>query len=141
MMSPTKRSQSGSAGSILVLAIIATLVWWQWDRIAGIFTGSSDTVAEVTGFSCTAQTGGTRFEGNVRNLSKEPIGFRALVTINDTSGRTYEPREATIRPVPVPPQTTGMFYGDGAAIPDGGSCRLANILDAQTGYPVKYRRR
>ena len=140
-MSPTRRSQSGSAGTVLVLAIIAILVWWQWDRIASVFTGSSDTVAEVTGFSCTSQSGGTRFEGNVRNVSSEPAGFRALVSINDTSGRRYEGREAAIRPSPVPPQTTGMFYGDGPAIPDGGSCTLANILDAGTGYPVKYRRR
>jgi len=140
-MSPTRRSQSGSAGSVLVLAIIAILVWWQWDRIAGIFTGSSDTVAEVTGFSCSAQSGGTRFEGNVRNVSTEPRAFRAVVNVDDTSGRVFDSREADVRPSPVPPQSTGSFYGDGKPIPDGGSCRLGTVLDAGTGYPVKYRRR
>ena len=140
-MEKTKRAQAGSAGSVLVLAVVAILVWWQWDRIAGIFTGSSDTVAEVTGFSCSAQTGSTRFEGNVRNVSKEPRAFRAVVNVNDTSGRVFDSREAAVRPSPVPPQSTGSFYGDGKATPDGGSCRLGNVLDADTGYPVKYRRR
>jgi hypothetical protein len=140
-MSPTKRSQSGSAGTVLVLAIIAILAWWQWDRIVGVFTGSGDTVAEVTGFSCTSQTGGTRFEGRVRNLSNAPVEFRALVNTQDTSGRRADSREATIRPAPVPPQSTGAFYGDGPPLPDGGSCKLANILNAETGYPVPYRRR
>ena len=140
-MTPTRRSQSGSAGPILVLAIIGILVWWQWDRIEGMFTGSSDTVAEVTGFSCAAQAGSTRFEGNVRNVSKEPRAFRAVVNVNDTSGRVFDSREAAVRPSPVPPQSTGSFYGDGKPTPDGGSCRLGNVLDAETGYPVKYRRR
>ena len=140
-MTPTKRSQSGSAGPILVLAIIGILVWWQWDRIESMFTGSSDMVAEVTGFSCAAQAGSTRFEGNVRNVSKEPRAFRAVVNVNDTSGRVFESREAAVRPSPVPPQSTGSFYGDGKPTPDGGSCRLGGVLDAETGYPVKYRRR
>ena len=136
-----KRAQSGSAGSVLVLAVIAGLVWWQWDRIAGMFTGGGDTVAEVTGFSCANQSGGTRFEGRVRNVSKEPMAFRAVVTINDTSGRVYESKEANVRPSPVPPTAPGTFYGEGPPIPDGGSCRLANVLNAETGYPVSYRRR
>jgi hypothetical protein len=74
-------------------------------------------------------------------MRKRAAIARALVSIDDTSGRRFEGREATIRPSPVPPQTTGMFVGEGPAIPDGGSCKLANILDAGTGYPVKYRRR
>ena len=140
-MYPTRRSQSGSAGSVLVLAIIAILVWWQWDRIEGMFTGGSDTVAEVTGFSCSAQSGGTRFEGNVRNVSKEAMAFRAVVNVNDTSGRVFDTKEAAVRPSPVPPQSTGSFYGEAKATPDGGSCRLGNVLNAETGYQVKYRRR
>ena len=140
-MSPTKRSQSGSAGTILVLAIVVILAWWQWDRIAGMFGGGGDTVAEVTGFSCTAVSGGSRYEGRVRNVSKAPMEFRALVNINDTSGRRFDSRETTIRPAPVPPENTGAFYGEGPPIPDGGSCKLANILNAETGYPVPYRRR
>ena len=140
-MSPTRRSQTGSAGTVVVLAIIAILVWWQWDRIEGMFTGSSDSVAEVTGFSCAAQSGSTRFEGNVRNVGKAPMSFRAVVNVTDTSGRVFDSKEAGVRPSPVPPQSTGSFYGDGRPTPDGGSCRLANILDAETGYPVKYRRR
>ena len=140
-MTPTKRKQSGSAGSVVVLAIIAGLVWWQWDRVSGMFTGSSDAVAEVTGFSCSAQSGSTRFEGNIRNVSKEAMAFRAVVNVNDTSGRVYDTKEAAVRPSPVPPQSTGSFYGDAKATPDGGSCRLGNVLSADTGYPVKYRRR
>ena len=140
-MSPSRRSQSGSAGTVVFLAIVIGLVWWQWDRISAMFTGGSDTVAEVTGFSCTNQSGGARFEGRVRNVSKEPMSFRAVVNINDTSGRVYESKEANVRPMPMNPTDAGPFYGDGPPIPDGGSCRLANVLNAETGYPVPYRRR
>jgi len=142
-MTTTKRAQSGSAGAVLVLAIIVIGIWWQWDRIEALVgVGTGGMIAEVSGFSCTAQSSGrSLMEGRVRNISKEPVAFRVLVNVVDTSGRRVDTQEVAVRPSPVPPEQGGEFRTDGPAIPDGGSCRLDNVLSAETGYPVKFRRR
>jgi hypothetical protein len=139
-MTTTKSAQTGSIGSVVMLAVIAGLIWWQWDWIAGMFGGGSS-VAEASGFNCSASNGRTNFDGNVRNIGKEPMEFVALVNINDTTGRRIETKEVPVRPAPVPPQQGGSFRGDGPAIPDGGSCRLDNILNPANGMPVPFRRR
>jgi hypothetical protein len=140
-MTTTKRTQSGSAGGVLVLAIIVILMWWQWDRIEGMVGGGGGAIAEVSGFTCTSSGGRSLMEGRIRNVSKEPVSFRALVNVNDTTGRRIETQEIGVRPSPVPPDQGGEFRGEGPAMPDGGSCKLDNVLNAETGYPVKFRRR
>jgi hypothetical protein len=141
-MRTTKSAQAGSAGGILVLAIIAILIWWQWDRIAAMFgVGGGGTVAEVSNFQCTSQAGSSTFEGTLRNISDAPIEVKIVAAVNDTSGRILEAVEAGIRPTPLPPQQSGGFRASGPAIPDGGSCKFTGVIDAQSGYPVKWRRR
>jgi hypothetical protein len=52
-MTTTKRAQVGSAGGIVFLAVVFGLIWWQWDRIEGLFNiGGGGAVAEVYGFNC-----------------------------------------------------------------------------------------
>jgi hypothetical protein len=126
----------------VVLVIIAGVVWWQWDRIAGFFGSSGGTVAEVTNFRCEAQSGGrVAISGSVRNVSPAPLGFTAVTVIQDTSGRVFESREANVRPNPVPPSQGGYFQTDGPPVPEGGACKFSGLLDADTGRQVEYRRR
>jgi hypothetical protein len=139
-MASTKRAQSGSVGTVVFAAIIVGLIWWQWDRITGLFAPGA-TVAEVTGFECRPESGRTTMSGNVRNLSDAPISVLAVVSVLDTSGRRYEAREAPIRPTPLPPRQSGGFRTDGPATPDGGSCKFDGLVAAEGGYPIKYRKR
>jgi hypothetical protein len=140
----TRFAQNGSAGGIIFLAVVFGLIWWQWDRIEGLFNiGGGGAVAEVYGFNCVSQSSGTTLmEGRVRNVSDAPIAFKVQANVNDTSNRLLESREMTVRPNPVPPQQQGEFRADGPpAIPDGGSCRFSGVISAETGYPVKWKKK
>ena len=86
-MTTTKRAQTGSAGGIVFLAVVFGLIWWQWDRIEGLFNiGGGGAVAEVYGFNCVSQSAGTTLmEGRVRNVSDAPVSFKVQVSITDTT--------------------------------------------------------
>lgn len=142
-MKTTRRAQSGSAGGIVFLAVVAGLIWWQWDRIEGLFDiGGGGSPAEVYGFTCSRGSGTTLMEGRVRNVSDKPMGFKVEVAITDTSNRPIENRQVTVRPNPVPPQQQGEFRSDGPpAMPDGGSCRFTAVINAETDYPVKWKKK
>ncbi|HEX4762793.1 MAG TPA: FxLYD domain-containing protein [Usitatibacter sp.] len=137
----TKRSQNGSAGGIVFLAVVAGLIWWQWDRIENLFgVAAKGAVAEVKGFSCTPQSNGkSLIEGKVVNLSDAPLAVRAMTAIYDTSGRMFDSAETQVRPTPIPPGQQGEFRTEGPAMPDGGRCHFNALYDAQTGNPVKFK--
>src|ERR1043165_5566538 len=82
-MANTKRAQNGSAGGIIFLAVVAGLIWWQWDRIENFFgVAAKGAAAEVKGFTCTAQSSGkTLIEGKVVNLTDAPLALRAITAI------------------------------------------------------------
>jgi len=143
-MKTTKRAQRGSAGGIVFLAVVFGLIWWQWDRIEKLFDiGGGGAVAEVYGFNCVSQSAGsTLMEGRVRNISDAPVSFRVQVAITDTSNRPIDTREIGIRPSPVPPQQQGEFRSDERPnIPDGGSCRFVGVINPDTGYPIKWKKK
>ena len=137
-----KRSQNGSAGSVFVLVVVAGLIYWKWDWIAGLFgsklaTGSP--VAELVDYRCDRQSEGRmRIDGSVRNTSDSPIELRAVTALYDSSGKKSDYSEATVRPVPLKPGEVGSFRGEAPPLPDGGACRLDGFLDSATGRPVRY---
>ena len=139
------RAQRGSARSIVVLAIVAAVVWWQWDAISD-FLGSmlsmgDSQVAEVLDYRCERQADGRAgIDGRIRNASNAPIAFRVVTAVYDSSGKKSEYSEADVRPSPLQPGQDGLFQTTGPALPDGGYCKLDKVLDANTGRPVKVRR-
>ena len=137
-----KRSQNGSAGSVVVIVVLAVLLWWKWDAIWG-FLGpklsmGGSAVVELVDYRCDKQSGGILIDGRVRNPSDKPIELRAVTAIYDSSGKKSDYREATVRPVPVPPGQVGDFRTDGPPLPDGGYCKLDGFIDTEAGHPVKY---
>jgi hypothetical protein len=128
---------------VVVLAIVVILIWWQWDRIAGLFglSSSSGPVAEVLDYRCRPVSGGkVMIDGTVRNGSKTAIGFRAVTAIYDSSDRKSDYREATVRPSPLQPGQEGTFQTDGPPLPDGGYCKLDSIVDSDSGRPIHMTR-
>ena len=140
----SRRTQAGSAGPVVVLAIVVILVWWQWDRISALFgSGSSrggPVSVEVLNYRCQAQGSGIRIDGRIRNASDATISFRAVTAIYDSADKRSDYREADVRPSPLPPGQDGTFQGDGPPLPDGGSCRLSSIVDSGTDRPVRITR-
>jgi len=128
-----KTSQTGSAGVVVFVVVVAVLVWWQWDTITGLFGGKA--VAEVVDYQC-AKDGRVSVDGRVRNISESPLELRAVTAILDANGKKSDYREATVRPVPLQPGKVGDFRNDGPALPDGGSCLLDHFIDSATGKPV-----
>jgi len=139
-MTSLKSRQAGSAGGIVFLAVVAGLIWWQWDRIENFFgVAAKGAAAEVKGFTCTAQTSGkTLIEGKVVNLTDQPLALRAITAIYDTSGRVFDQAEVGVRPSPIPGGQQGEFRTEGPNIPDGGRCRFNALYDT-TGNPVKFK--
>ena len=136
-MPSMKRAQRGSAGGLVVLVVLAFLVWWQWDWISGLFGSMGSSAVEVVDYRCDRQPDGRMsFEGRVRNVSASAIELRAVTAIYDSSGKKSDYREATVRPVPIPPGQVGDFRGDAPVLPDGGACRLDGFLDSATGRRV-----
>jgi hypothetical protein len=134
-----KRVQGGSIAGFVVLAVLAFLIWWQWDWIAGLFGSGGGGVAELVDYRCDRQPDGRMlFDGRVRNVSDSPIELRAVTAIYDSSGKKSDYREATVRPVPIPPGQVGDFRGDAPALPDGGACKLDGFLDSATGKRIGY---
>ena len=132
-----KRSETGSATSVVFLLVVAGLIYWQWDWISGIFGGNP--VAELVDYRCDRQTDGRmRFDGRVRNASEAPVELRAVTAILDSSGKKSQYSEATVRPVPLKPGQVGDFRGEAAALPDGGACRLDGFVDSTTGKRVAH---
>jgi hypothetical protein len=133
-----KRSQNGSAGSIVALLAILALAYWQWDWISGFWGGGAG-VAELVDYRCERQSDGRmRIDGRVRNASDSALELRAVTAILDSSGKKSEYSEATVRPVPLKPGQVGDFRGDAPALPDGGACRLDGFVDAVTGKRVAH---
>ena len=137
-----RRSQDGSVGPVIVIIVIAVLLWWKWDAISG-FIGprlsmGGGTVVELVDYRCDRQSGGIVIDGRVRNASDKPISLRAVTAIYDQSGKKSDYREATVRPVPVPPGQAGDFRTDGPALPDGGYCKLDGFVDTDSGHAVKW---
>jgi hypothetical protein len=139
MKTAMRRFQDGSAGGVVVLAVVVILVWWQWDRIAGMFGAAGAGGAELVDYRCDRQSDGRlAFDGSVRNGSDAPMELRAVTVILDSSGKRSDVREATVRPVPIPPGQVGTFRGDAPPLPDGGSCKLDGFVDAATGRAVRH---
>lgn len=134
-----KQSQGGAAGGWVVLIVVVFLVWWQWEWISGLFGSVGASVVEVVDYRCDRQSDGRMsFEGRVRNVSDSPIELRAVTAIYDSSGKKSDYREATARPVPVPPGQVGDFRGDTPPLPDGGACRLDGFVDSASGKRIGY---
>jgi hypothetical protein len=135
-----KRSQNGSATSLFAFVVIAGLIYWKWDWIAGLFGSKltmGGTVVELVNYTCDRQPSGRMaFDGRVRNTSDSPIGLRAVSAIYDSSGKKSDYSEASVRPSPLQPGQTGDFRGDASPLPDGGSCRLDGFVDSATGKTV-----
>ena len=137
-----RRSQNGSAGPVIVIIVVAVLLWWKWDAISG-FIGpklsmGSSPVVELVDYRCDRQSGGIAIDGRVRNPADKPLSLRAVTAIYDQSGKKSDYREATVRPVPVPPGGVGDFRTDGPALPDGGYCKLDGFVDFDTGHAVSW---
>ncbi|MDQ1551189.1 MAG: hypothetical protein QOD50_611 [Actinomycetota bacterium] len=137
-----KRSQNGSAGTVILFLVIVALIYWQWDWISGLFGSKlhmGRAVAELVDYRCERQSDGRmRIDGTVRNISDSPIELRAVTAIYDSSGKKSDYSEATIRPVPLKPGQVGDFRGDAPPLPDAGSCRLDGLVDSTTGKPIGY---
>jgi hypothetical protein len=127
-----RHAQSGSAGTFVFLVVVAALVWWQWDWIAGMFGGTA--VAELVDYRCEGRV----VDGRVRNTSEAPLELRAVTAILDSSGKRSDYSEATVRPLPLKPGQVGDFRGETPPLPDGGSCRLDHFVDATTGKAVAH---
>lgn len=136
----SKRAQTGSAGPVIVLLVLAALIWWQWDRISSFlgsaFSMGGGTSVEVLDYQC-GSGGRAAFDGHVRNTSDSALELKAVTAILDSSRQKLDFREATVRPAPLPPGEVGNFSGDGPPLPDGGSCKLDGIVDAATGRTVR----
>ena len=139
-MTSLKSRQAGSAGAVVFLAVVAGLIWWQWDRIENLFgVAAKGPAAEVKGFTCTSQTTGkTLIEGKVVNLTDAPLALRAITGIYDTSGRIFDQAETGVRPSPIPGGQQGEFRTEGPALPDGGRCKFNALYDT-SGNPVKFK--
>src|SRR5205085_7794041 len=120
----SKRAQGGSSGGVVVLIVLVALVWWQWDWISGLVGGGGGGTLQLVDYRCDPQSGGMRFDGSVRNNSDKPLELRAVTALYDSSGKKSDYRDATVRPVPLPPGQVGTFRGDTPALPDGGACKL-----------------
>ena len=137
-----RRSEDGSAGTIIVVIVVAVLLWWKWDAIAG-FLGprlsmGGSVAVELVDYRCDSRPGGIVIDGRVRNPSDAPIALRAVTAIYDSSGKRSDYREATVRPVPVPPGQVGDFRTDGPPLPDGGYCKLDRFVDSESGRAVRH---
>lgn len=141
-----RRPQGGSVHPLVILVVVAVLVWWQWDRISKIIgtkpsPREGPIAAEVMDYRCEPKPGGgIRIDGRVRNASDSPVAFRAVTAIYDSSDKRSDYREAEVRPSPLPPGQDGYFFTDGPPLPDGGSCKLASIVDSATDRPVRLTR-
>lgn len=134
-----KRTQGGWIGGVVVLIVLVFLAWWQWDWIARLFGSAGGSAVELVDYRCDRQGDGRmKFEGYVRNTSDQPIELRAVTAIYDSAGKKSDQREASVRPVPIPPGKVGDFRGDTPPLPDGGACRLEGFVDFATGKPVGY---
>ena len=134
-----KRSQNGSAGTIVFFLVIAALIYWQWDWITGIFGGGGG-VTELVDYRCERQSDGRmHFDGRVRNASESPLELRAVTVILESSGKKSDYSEATVRPVPLKPGQVGDFRGEAPPLPDGGACKLDGFVDSATGKRVGRR--
>jgi hypothetical protein len=134
-----KRSQNGSAGTLVFVLVVAVLVYWQWDWISGMF-GGGGVLAELVDYRCERQSDGRmRFDGRVRNASESPLELRAVTVILDSAGKKSEYSEATVRPVPLKPGQVGDFRGEAPPLPDGGACKLDGFVDSATGKRVGRR--
>ena len=139
-----KRTQSGSAKSLIVLVVLAALIWWQWDRISDLLGSmlpnmGGGAVAEVLAYRCEPQSNGRlMIDGRIRNASDAPIGLRVVTALYDSSGKRSDYSEATLRPSPLKPGQEGSFQTDGPPLPEGGSCKLDSVLNSETGRPVRH---
>ena len=141
MKTPTKRSQEGSAGGLVVLVALAFLVWWQWDWISGLVGAGGGRAAQLADYKCDRQSDGRmRFDGSVRNTSEKPLELKAVTALYDSSGKKSDYSEATVRPVPLQPGQVGTFRGETPPLPDGGACKLDGFADLGTGKAVGFSR-
>jgi hypothetical protein len=136
----SKRAQAGSSGGVVVLVALAALVWWQWDWISGLAGGGGGGALQLVDYRCDAQSGGMHFDGSVRNNSDKPLELRASTALFDSSGKKSDYRDATVRPVPLPPGQVGTFRGDTPPLPDAGACKLDGFTDSASGQAVGFRR-
>jgi hypothetical protein len=135
-----RQAQGGSAGSVAILVVLVALAWWQWDWLSGLMGGKGAAV-ELVDYRCEGRSGGLTIEGRVRNASGEPLALRAVTAVYDSSGKKSDYVEAAIRPMPIPAGQEGSFRAEGPPLPDGGYCKLDNVVDADTRKPLRYSTR
>ena len=140
MNAPSKSSQDGSSGGVVILVVLAVFLWWQWDWISGFLGGGGGGTLEVVDYRCDAQSGGMRFDGSVRNTSDKPVELKAVTALLDSSGKRSDYRDATVRPVPLQPGQVGSFRGETPPLPDGGACKLDGFTDLATGKAARFHR-
>ena len=130
-----QRAQTGSASSWVLIVVVAVLLWWQWDWIAGhLGMGGMGGTLEVVDYRCDRGS----FDGTVRNASDKPVSVRAVTAIYDSSGKKSDYREAGVRPSPIQPGQSAGFRGETGALPDGGYCKLDSFVDLDTAKPVRF---
>ena len=139
--------QTGSSwGGTITLVVVAALCYWQWDRIAGMFstfpgTGSKDSIRlEVTDFRCEriGGLGDAMMSGNVKNLSGEPLTLAIMVTWRFEGLKPiFHP--GYVQPQPVPLGGTGRFELKGPLPPQKGECKIQSFTDAPRNKPVGFR--
>ena len=131
-----KRAQAGSAGPVIVLAIVAAVVWWQWPRISGLIgsrqSAGGPAVVEVLDYRCDRHTDGTvQVKGSLRNVSNTAVGLWAVNQIGfEGSGMKAQVTQAPVKPKSVAPGATGSFEAEGPPLPEAGFCKLHQFLDA-----------
>lgn len=135
-----KKTQAGSAAGWVLLVVVATLLWWQWDWISGFLgSGGRDGALQVVNYRCEKGSDGRgSIDGRVTNSSDAPLSVRAVTAIYDSSGKKSDYVESPVRPSPIQPGQDAAFGGATAALPDGGYCKLDGFVDSATGKRVGY---
>jgi hypothetical protein len=129
--------QRGSALTVIVIAILIAIGYWQRERIARLAPGmgakNATPVLEVTSFECTPPGPASEARGAVRNNSLGPLSLRAIV-LWKISGLKAIWNYPQVAPAMLAPGASGSFELQVALPPGGGECRLGGFLNAENTH-------
>lgn len=125
--------QRGSVLTVVVIAILIALGYWQRERLArwlpGMGAKNAAPALEVTEFDCTPPGMFSSARGTVRNSAAEPVALRAIV-VWKISGMKPSMNYAQVSPATLAPGASGRFEVQRALPPGGGGeCRLGGFLN------------
>lgn len=135
--------QDGSVGTVVVVAILALLAYWQRDRIEMLVSGIGappEAAVEVTDLRCVrADTGDSTISATVRNISTEPLSLEvAAVTDIEDFKPLYH--FGAVTPQPLPAGRAGRFDLRISVPPTWkGACKVSGFKNRTTGKPVGFR--